>query len=52
VTETLNAAQQNAKGDQATRQKRLRDVSAELERVQKLRQNARKVAKEAAAPAS
>jgi len=51
VTETLNAAQQNAKGDHETRQKRLRDVSAELERVQKLRRSVRKVANEAAAPA-
>lgn len=51
VTETLNAAAQNAKGDQATRQKRLSDVSAELDRVKKLRQNVRKVANEAAAPA-
>ncbi|MGI8796775.1 MAG: dynamin family protein [Acidimicrobiia bacterium] len=51
VTETLNAAQQNAKGDAATRQKRLKDVSAELDRVKKLRQNVRKVATEAAAPA-
>jgi hypothetical protein len=52
VTETLNAAQQNAKGDHETRQKRLRDVSAELERVQKLRQSVRKVANEAAAQTS
>jgi len=51
VTETLNAAAQNAKGDQATRQQRLKDVSAELDRIQKLRQNVRKVAKEADAPA-
>jgi gas vesicle protein len=51
VTETLTAAQQNAKGDAASRAKRLKDVSAELERIQKLRQNVRKVAKEADAPA-
>ncbi len=49
VTETLNAAQKNAQGDQVSRQKRLKDVSAELERVQKLRQSVRKVANEALA---
>ncbi|MGQ0802931.1 MAG: dynamin family protein [Actinomycetota bacterium] len=49
VTETLSAAQKNAQSDQATRQKRLKDVSAELDRIKKLRQNVRKVANEAAA---
>jgi uncharacterized membrane-anchored protein YhcB (DUF1043 family) len=51
VQASLTAAQKAAQSDQATRQQRMRDVDAELERIQKLRSNVRKVANEAAAPA-
>jgi len=44
--ESLAAAQQAAKSDQATRQQRLRDVKAELERIASLRKRAVELAPE------
>jgi hypothetical protein len=44
--ESLNAAQQAAKSDQATRQQRLRDVKAEIERIGSLRKRAIELAPE------
>jgi hypothetical protein len=52
TTDALNAAQQAAKSDQATRQRRLRDVNAELERIGSLRKKALELAPEIAKAAS
>jgi hypothetical protein len=50
--ESLNAAQQAAKSDQATRQQRLRDVKAEIERIGALRKRAVELAPELVATES
>ena len=47
VADTLLAAQKAAQADQGTRQQRLRDVNAELTRIQTLRKNAMEVLREA-----
>lgn len=52
TTDALNAAQQAAKSDQSTRQARLRDVNAELERIGALRKKALELAPELAKTAS
>jgi hypothetical protein len=46
TVESLNAAQAAAKSDQATRQQRLRDVTAEIERIAALRKRATELAPE------
>jgi predicted GTPase len=46
TTDALNAAQQAVKADQATRQQRLRDVDAELQRIESLRTKAVELAPE------
>ena len=48
TAEALNAAQSAAKADESTRQRRLRDVSAELERIGGLRSRALELAPELA----
>ena len=50
--ESLAAAQQAAKSDQATRQQRLRDVTAEIERIGSLRKRAAELAPELVATES
>ncbi len=50
VGETLAAAQSAVNADQATRQKRLRDVSAELNRIQELHKRVVEVSNQVSAP--
>jgi hypothetical protein len=52
TAESLKAAQEAAKSDQATRQQRLRDVNAELERIAALRKRAADMAPELVATES
>jgi GTPase Era involved in 16S rRNA processing len=51
TTDSLNAAQKAAQSDQSTRQKRLKDVNAEIERIAALRKRALEVAPELAGQA-
>jgi hypothetical protein len=50
ATETLAKAQQAAQSDQSTRERRLRDAKAELERIEALQARARKLGQSVTAP--